>query len=473
MIAIVGHPGMLGPVADAGYDLLCTEAEPEAVSEAGREAETSGRPYVVISSAPDARTRTWLGLQVAKGKHVLIVDAPAELDGLAETDLPGTRVVTLPASIDDIMSVFGAPERGDEAGKRRIGIDGEPERPAHGVWAVPAFSRGVEVTEPPGGQGQSVAAALTTFAGQGSRGAGAPLNRPGRVGHSRRHEDLAPVLFLFAGSGGVTKSSSTTALCQRAATVAGMARVVGVDMNRGQGDLRRYVHVVRRVPSIFDAAHTGDPRSAVIGPRRLNAARDPSLPPVGFGLVAAPRDDQAEPGIVTSRTYLDVIHHARQHADLVVVDTQIIEASDTSGLIDGVMLPVLASGGWGAGVTDTSASGARNLLVRAEQLVARGADPGRMMYFASRALSRSARIVDALRQNLDARRLGTFIGIVPHSEELHGAFDSGRIPHDHELLAPVLDGILYRVTNLDSVNPDRHERGVDRGGFMRRWFGRG
>ena len=114
---------------------------------------------------------------------------------------------------------------------------------------------------------------------------------------------------------------------------------------------------------MYDAAVSNSPdvfRDVLINPKQLTALRG-ARSPLHFGVILAPPKDQADNQIVTSRAYAAAIEYARRQADLVFIDTQTIEAQDTTGLIDDVVVPLLLSGAWGLGLSDSSTEGVENL----------------------------------------------------------------------------------------------------------------
>lgn len=271
-----------------------------------------------------------------------------------------------------------------------------------------------------------------------------------------RDDGYAPVIVCLAGKGGVGKSSISASLAQRACEVGGLSRVVLIDGNRGQGDLRKALRIASpSVPSIYDAALTGDPRSAMVGPKVLNGARDPRLPRLGFGMVMAPRDGQSDPRVVTAELYAAVLAEARKFAHLVVVDTQILEDSDTSGLWDKVWTPALvAVGGWGVGISDSSTLGVVNLITRVQMTLRRkGVGPERGHFVMNRINSGTSLDLGAARKRFSA--LGTFAGIVPAMDEIQQAFEAGRLPMGVPQMTVALDTILHRVTGMDEFDPER------------------
>ena len=278
----------------------------------------------------------------------------------------------------------------------------------------------------------------------------------GPIGGNRvtRTLGLAPVVIVFAAKGGVGKTSFSLTLAERAVEVGSLSRVVVVDGNRGQGDVRKYLRLsTANLPTMYDSALSGNPKQAIIGPRYLQQHRDPRLPDLGFGVVMAPRNGQTDRSVVTEAAYSAVVEEARRFADLVIVDTQILEDTDTSGLWDGLWLPLLRSGGWGVAMSDGSTAGVSNLLDRLRQFTSRGLGPDRVMIGLNKLDPESTLDLAETQRRLE--RYGTFIGAVHESASVKQAFESGRLPIDAPGLAGCLDAALYRVTGLAALDPAR------------------
>src|SRR5699024_9186229 len=161
---------------------------------------------------------------------------------------------------------------------------------------------------------------------------------------------------------------------QAAAEIGGLS-VCLVDANRGQGDLGLYMRVRKSdLPSIYDAVTIGDRSSAFITPEQINTARGDTGDQIAFWFVQAPRP-QREGDPTRPEPYAQLIAEARQRFDLVIVDTQITEALDTSGLIDQAVGPALARGGYALGMVELSTPGVENLLTSMAYLRGLGADP--------------------------------------------------------------------------------------------------
>jgi Mrp family chromosome partitioning ATPase len=285
----------------------------------------------------------------------------------------------------------------------------------------------------------------------------------GRPAQGPAEEHVAPLVICFAGKGGVGKSTTALALGQQAAE-AGLRAFV-VDANRGQGDLRKYLRVGQAwLPSVVDAAISGDPARAFTMPERLVATRPNGLPALGFGVVLAPTDAQADPTLVTPEVYRRVARAARQAADLVVVDTQIVEAADTSGMVERFLVPELLAGAWGLGISDTSV-GVDNLLRRLYMLSARGVGPERLMVALNRVEPQSGLNQDAMVRLVSP--YAAWMGAIAMDPAVATAFESGGIPTSAELRS-LLAKVLWRVLGLGPP-PDASEKKA--GGTRRkRWF---
>lgn len=492
--AVVGLKDLLDPIKEAGFDLLVDDADPATVAAAARTALKEDRPYVVLIAGDAPVLRVWAQIQTAHDRRVLWLRSSS----LPSGDLPDkARALELPVSINQILTAFGAPSANSDIGEMVVDTDGrlskpgpqlrvlpdepetfetpaepEPERaPEQPRFSEPAPERPVRerfVPPVPRISMQSATARRTepAMSQQSPFDDAADLYEP--MPQASRAK-LADVIVCFAGKGGVGKSTFTLALAQRAVEVGGMKRVVVVDANRGQGDIRVILRVSRaNLPSIYDAAVTGDPKSALVTPEVLTKARHPDMPKLGIGVVLAPDDAHVDLDRVTEREYGDVIRSVREVADLVVIDTQIVEAKDTSGLIDRLVIPLLSSGGWGVGLTDSSVPGSDNLLRRLRTFELKGVPRDRLMFAMNRKDPKSEINVDAMVER--ANRYAHFIGVAHEQTDIKQAFERGALPHDSAELAVLLDKVLYQVTGLSAFDPARHAEVRPKNGLFARLF---
>lgn len=296
-----------------------------------------------------------------------------------------------------------------------------------------------------------------------------PPPPPPSPSRTRRQCD---VIICFAGKGGVGKTTLSLALSQRAHVVGGLNKVAAIDANRGQGDMRRVLRVTRsNLPSIYDAAMTGDPKKALVTAEELAKARHPNRPKLGIAVILAPDDAQADPHRVDAAAYRDAISEARSVGDLVIIDTQIIEAKDLSGLVNHLVIPLLRSGAWGLGITDSSIAGADNLLRRLRDFEAAGVPRDRLLVAMNRKAGQSEIRVEEL-SDLVSRYLSAYVGTISEQPEIYKAFEQGTLPHDAPELANVLDSVLWRVTGLSACQRSSGDAKPRKTSFLSRFFKR-
>ncbi len=502
-IAVIGLPGLARALDAAGYDVLADgSTEPATVAAAVREAAAGGRPYVAVVGGSDPRIRQWVALQLKRNVAVLVVRS--DVLGF-EDPPPGSRTVDLPADLDTIMGRFGAPPRGAPNGTVVIGSDGNlvtdaPPSPVVEQHTQPPpspFEAEPTPQQPTPQQPTPQGVATTEVASidlrppvPTERGWVAPVARSELLPDSFDPADLfrsqtsapapsarasrrAPVVITFSGKGGVGKTATALALAQRAATKGSLARVLLVDANRGQGDVRKYLRLrPGALASVYDAAASGDVRKAIVGPKRLAEHRDPSLAPLAFGVVLAPDDEHADPTTTPTAAYRSVVDFARERFDLVVLDTQIVEAADTSGLIDDLVVPLLLEGAYGVALADTSMAGVQNTLARVASLIARGASRDHLLLGVNRASPESGLDESLMRRR--SEQLATWVGLVPTDPQVASAFERGFIPGDPDAPATpaytaMLDAILARVTGLAAFDAHLADHSpAKRGGIFRR-----
>lgn len=274
----------------------------------------------------------------------------------------------------------------------------------------------------------------------------APRNATANAYRGPVVRQFGATIICFAGKGGVGKSSLALALGEQASSL-GLRSIV-VDANRGQGDLRKYLRVNQAyLPSVVDAATSGDPTRAITTPERLASARPAGLPVPSFATVLAPTDTQVDPSLITPEVYREVVDAVRGLADLVIVDTQIVEATDIGGMVDDFMVPELVSGAWGLGISDPSV-GADNLLRRIYMLSARGVRPDRLMVCLNRVEPSSGLNQEAMAKLVEP--YATWMGAVGIDPRVTTAFESGAIPTS-PALEELLGRVLGRVTGIAPV----------------------
>lgn len=263
--------------------------------------------------------------------------------------------------------------------------------------------------------------------------------------------DGCPVIFTFAGRGGVGKSTFSIQLATFAAA-AGL-RVVLVDGNVGQGDLMAFVGLKGKPVPTITAALNGDHRASVIDHHSVEQLRS-RYSKAGFALIAAPADDDPARGQVDSRTYLDSIQWARSKADLVIVDTQITENLDRTGMVDRFMVPMLAGGGWGVGVSDMSNPGIHNLTSRIKMFAETGVPANHILTVINKVPEQVLAETER-RAEGPMSRISTFIGAVGEDEGVRSRMNAGETDLGSDDIQRACHEILYRITNRQEFHPDR------------------
>lgn len=254
----------------------------------------------------------------------------------------------------------------------------------------------------------------------------------------------AQVVAVFAGRGGVGKTTTSFALAQRAGA-AGL-RVLLVDGNMWQGDLRGVLKVgASSLPSIYQAVH-GDAAAAIIDAEHLNAARPLKLERLAFSAVQAPPPTLPNPELVTPALYRKVLGYARHHFDLIVVDTQITEAHDRTGMVDHFLSPLLMSANtYGVGISDSSQMGVGNLLTTLKMFAHVGVAQTQLLTIMNRVSARALPEVSDKGSALEMR--SAFLGAVAYDDEIEAYLNRGRPIADLPTLAAMMDAILLMTTS--------------------------
>lgn len=268
-------------------------------------------------------------------------------------------------------------------------------------------------------------------------------------------QTTAKVIVSFAGKGGVGKTSCALAMAQRAADVG--LRVAVVDMNRGQGDVRTFLRLANpNLPSIYNASISGLMEDAVLSPEQINDSRRSDLPDLGFALVLAPPPELADPRVVTADIYRKIIEFLKTKVDLVIVDTQIAEAHDTTGLIENLVIPSLIDGAWGLGVTDMSSAGLNNLLGRVKKFATHGVDRQQMLLAVNKAASFDKKDQQSVEELFGA--YATFAGAAGADLDFANQLNVGIVDVGATALRPLIDHVLHTVTGHPMFMPQVQRR---------------
>lgn len=263
------------------------------------------------------------------------------------------------------------------------------------------------------------------------------------------------VVVTLSGSGGTGKSAMALALAHRAA--ARGQRVILVDGNLGQPDLAAYLRVAdAHLPTMLNATFAGRVQAALVGPDHLNKIRDAKLDKVGFAFLNAPTGEQLRSGQVDASTVFDLVEQARQIADLVIIDTQILETDDPRQIVESLILPILARDGWAVALSALSTAGLSNLIDVMRRIEAADVNQARMMSVLTRvpmtAEANTDRVVRVLRD------LSVHLGTVWEDIDVFTRTNIGQPIADLPVIAHILDQVLERVCALpgEAVPYDPH-----------------
>lgn len=459
-----------GAFAQAGQDIIS--------------AFNSGQRIPIIVADTDVPgLRPWVS-QIAESNlaRVVIVhpgQAPEHLN------IPASAWVSLPASLDEILSAAEVDTIG--------GAEGQEIYPRHEAAALPALPS-IPIPEPepevpapevpaqtnraPEPQPEPVEETLPQQrlaprppASPAPAAVPQPINTQAAddedtesdivFGTINRAGSGCPVIIVTSGRGGVGKSTTAIQL----ATLAGMSgmRTMLIDANVGQADITKYLGVPREsIPSITTMASTGKVQDSVTTEEQLTAARGRhSLSP--FALIAGPDAEDRSQGYVTTETYLSAITWARQRADIVIVDTQITESHDRTGMVDELVIPVLlTNGAWLVGVTDMTNPGINNLMHRVKMFnVDHQVPKNRMLLFLNKVDEVVKEQADVMAERGLSRK-GVYLGTVLNDPQVPHRMNIGETDLEGTSLHQVVASILYRVTGMEefewALHPEPESR---------------
>ena len=273
----------------------------------------------------------------------------------------------------------------------------------------------------------------------------------------------AKVIVVFSGKGGTGKTSTSILLAKIAASAQPDSRVVLVDGNRGQGDVRQFLwrDVPRDVPSISDYALGVSMAKCLIDPREVQ------MDDVRFWTLLAPLVDETI--TIQPYHYARAIEELRYVCDLIVVDTQSAEVNDTALILTEAMLPLLRETGDGFGLClfDASKSSKPNGVAVCQSYVNQGVEPS-SLYALFNRLPLEISEPDTARS---LSGLCTLIGTVPDMQHvIDSAAIARNLPADSKYASVLMkflcdvtgDPIYNELSSTVTALPDRSKSLVER-----------
>ena len=270
-------------------------------------------------------------------------------------------------------------------------------------------------------------------------------------------QELGNAIVVLSPKGGVGKTSTSLQLAYEAGK-AGM-KVMLIDGNSGQGDLMGMVGLERSgLPTIQDASLNNDVGVCFIQPEQINHYRSHDADQATFGFVAAPLGSTNQRGDVDNLFYAKVIEEARRRADLVIIDTQILESDDKTGVVEDLWAPIIKSPtGWAIAVTECSAVSVNSLETRLAHLTSVSGIPASkfMTLFNRVDMDDMGEVVDGYGRSF--RGYGEVLGAIPQSREAKMAMDEKQFELDTPLFSERVLKALLRVDRTPALLERRDE----------------
>lgn len=264
----------------------------------------------------------------------------------------------------------------------------------------------------------------------------------------RGYSGEGTVIFAAAGKGGVGKTTTAQQLAAEASR--SDLTVVLVDANSGQGDQRQKLGLKDHgnLPSVLDAAVTGQPSAAVITAEQMNSLRPGGAAELYFDLICAPPTELEEEGTVPPELYANILTWCKSTYDITIVDTQIIEANDQTGYYKRMILPMLyGESGWAVGVTDMDSAGMQNLRERFARMIRDEVPKGRLLSIFNGVEDVYLNLAGSTEFQGWMEEVSRFMGMVPWHEGLKTTMNRNDVGEPTAAMTVVYAGILFTITN--------------------------
>ena len=278
-----------------------------------------------------------------------------------------------------------------------------------------------------------------------------------------------PVLFSISGKGGVGKTTIGAIQVANFAHAYYGSRVLLIDGNAGQGDVRRYLKLHWNASDLPDITHYtggGSWRDIVINSQRLQELS--SLVHVPFDIIFAPahgtaQEIQAPP----AQDYLTLVQaieaDPERPYDLLVIDTQIVETNYTGLMVRSFVVPLLQSGAFAVGVFDNSTPGYNNTKQAIQILASSSRAGGEHFAFIANKLDGP---IQTINDSIDGVWLA---GQIPKSSQIEQIISEMGDPANSPELYSTIARLLNRVLGGMPAPPEPAGSGKKKGlPFLRR-----
>ncbi len=310
---------------------------------------------VIVTPLYSAELVTWLEQYAANGTSVLLLGYTGESKFCLRLNLP--------VSLQDIVTILGYAGAIPSIPPVTVTVEGEaigpPIQHAPVMDEQPEPELAVEPKpEPEPTMPDFIKPKSTT-----------PKPRPVVAQQQVRTSQLqTPVLMSVSGKGGVGKTTIGAIQTANYARNHRGARVLLIDGNPGQGDIRRYLKLSWRstadLPDITGYQHGQQWQSVVVSSTTLDNISDFTAPIPFDAVLAPPHGSETTTSAPPAELYLSLIREIANDPakpyDLIVLDTQIIETSYTGVMVYSLLVPLLMEGAHAVGVFDNSTPGYKN-----------------------------------------------------------------------------------------------------------------
>lgn len=261
-----------------------------------------------------------------------------------------------------------------------------------------------------------------------------------------------PVLVIAGSTGGAGTTMVAAMTAETAAGPGRVPRVVLVDAQTGRNDLRSWLCVSAKVPSVDTAMVESDPKRALTDNTLLNKSRPDHLHDISFGAILP------APDVFTPYQFvLDAIDVARDVADIVIVDVGVYSC-DPDGCYSKVGLPLISTGAWFLGVTPMSRNAASAAQEMFGHLSTQSIPRDRISFLVNRY---SPEFALASSDGASKSRLALFGesliarahnagAVAENAKDISSVMIRGQIPTRSVELSSLVAALLQRITGRES-----------------------
>lgn len=138
-----------------------------------------------------------------------------------------------------------------------------------------------------------------------------------------------PVLLVASATGGAGATTAVLTAAELASAAARISKVLAVDFDEGKSDMRLFLRLESRAPSLLSYAAQKKAAAAIVPENLVNGYRPEKIPDISFGVAPGADYTSTDESILSTDEKVSFISTMRKHSNLILVDCGRLETTTT------------------------------------------------------------------------------------------------------------------------------------------------